>query len=297
MTRHRQKILVGAFILLLLVVGGDRVVSYVQAPLTARRNTADRLAGEIEKRAARLARARQAAKNLAYWEQRSLPADPVAARSAYQAWLLDLVNRLELVNPNVSSGEPALRGGMYYTISFSLQAAGTLDQWTRFLFEFYRAGHLHQIRSIGFAPVGKKDQLVLSLAIEALALPGADRSDGLSEETSDRLAFAKLEDYGVIAARNLFGPGGSVDPTDHTYLTAINYVNGEPEAWFTLRTETDPDRSLLKLRVGKPLEIGQFRATVVDIAREDVILEADGQRWIVAVGESLAQAFALPPDF
>ncbi len=297
MTQHREKILVALFVLLLLVFGGDRVVSYLQGPLQARRSTAERLANEIEKRAARLAQARKAAKELASWEQRSLPSDPVAARSAYQAWLLDLVNRLELVNPNVSSGEPALRGGMYYTVNFSLQAAGTLEQWTQFLFEFYRAGYLHQIRSIGFTPVGKKGQIILSLAIEALALPGADRSDGLPEETSDRLAFEKLEDYRVIAERNLFGPGGSVDPTDHAYLTAINHVNGQPEAWFTLRTETDPDRSLLKVRVGTPLKVGQFHATVVEIDREDVILEAAGQRWILAIGESLAQAFALPPGF
>jgi hypothetical protein len=291
----RFRIVMALFALLLLWLGGGQVVSYLRAPLDRKRTQAAGLAKRIEKASAQLRRTKKAAEDLRFWQECALPSDPVAARSEYQAWLLDLVGRTELAGPSVSSGEPALRGNLYYTISFSLQASGTLEQWTRFLFDFYRAGHLHQIRSIGITPIGRKDEVTLSLAIEALALPNADRIDRLTAKTADRLAFDSLEDYRVIAERNLFGLSGLVDPVDLTYLTAINSVNGVPKAWFTLQTETEPDRSLVKLAVGETLQIGHFRGTVIDIDREDVILEAAGQRWLVAVGESLAEALALPP--
>ena len=95
----------------------------------------------------------------------------------------------------------------------------------------------------------------------------------------------------------MFGTSGPVDPTDHTFLTGINYVNGEPEAWFTLRMADDPDQALLKLRTGSSLQIGQFSGTVVRIDEDDVVLEADGERWLLGIGESLAQAYALPPEY
>ena len=98
-------------------------------------------------------------------------------------------------------------------------------------------------------------------------------------------------------ARNLFGVGGASDPTDQTYLTGIQHVNGEPEAWFTLRNETDPDRAVVRLRRGQRLVIGQFQGQVTEIGDDDVILEADGERWLVALGEHLGEAFALPPEF
>ena len=54
---------------------------------------------------------------------------------------------------------------------------------------------------------------------------------------------------------------------------------------------------MVKLRPGQTLVIGQFQAEVVEIDEDDVILEADGERWLVAIGENLGEAFALPPEF
>jgi len=297
MRQHRLKILVGAFLAVLLATQSNRLVSFVGSPLETRRELGQRRAKELEKRQGELARARRDVQELPFWEKRSLPADPVMARSAYQAWLLELIGRVELSKQAVTLGEPVPRGGLYWTIAASVQARGTLEQWTAFLFEFYRAGHLHQIRSISFTPVGRKDLLNASLVIEALVLPGADRKDRLTSERSDRLAFDKLEDYQVIVYRNLFGPSGVSDPTDQTYLTAVNQTSGEPQAWFTVRTATDPDQALLKLRKGETLEIGQFHGKVLQIDGEDVIFESDGRRWLITIGENLGQAFALPPEF
>jgi hypothetical protein len=156
---------------------------------------------------------------------------------------------------------------------------------------------LHQIRSLAITPVGSKEQLDLVLAIEALVLPGADRQDQLSDQTSERLAFDRLEDYRPIVQRNLFSITAAADPTDQAYLTGIHYLNGVPQAWFTLRNETHPDRAVVKVGLGQSLTVGQFTGKVVDIDASDVVLESGGERWLVAIGEHLGQAFALPPEF
>jgi Tfp pilus assembly protein PilO len=296
MKLQRKTILVAVFGLLLLAYAGDWARSLVMAPLDNLRRKQASLKKDVENRRQELAQARQAAKELADWERQSLPSDPQIARSVYQAWLLQLVSRVGLSNPSVDSTQPGARGG-YYSITFSLQARGTLEKWTRWLYEFYRAGHLHQIRSLSITPIGKKEQLDVMLSIEALVLPGADRPDRLSDETSDRLAFERLEDYRPIVLRNLFSLSGSADPMDQTYLTGIHHLNGRPEAWFTLRGEADPDRAVIKLRAGQDLAVGQFHGTVLEITDDDVILESGGERWLLAIGEHLGQAFALPPEF
>jgi hypothetical protein len=263
------------------------------APLDARNAKTKVLEGDLQKRKAELAKARQAGKKLSDWERQSLPSDTEVARSLYQGWLLELVNHVGLADPNVNSNEPASYKGQFTTLGFSIRGRGTLEQLGKFLFEFYSAGHLHQIQSIVITPLQKTGELDLSITIDALALPGADRKDRLSAERSDRLASAKPEDYRSIVQRNLFAVGGGLDPTDQTYLSAVNYVDGEPEAWFTLRNSDE----LLKLRKGSRLEIGQFSGKLIEIDDADVILESDGQRWLLTIGDNLTEAYALPPEF
>jgi hypothetical protein len=296
MLHHRKKILLAVLGLALVCYNSDRIWSVVMDPLQALRQKQQTLQKEIARGELELAKARKAAKTLTAWATETLPGEPQVARSLYQAWLLQLVSRVGLHSPAVDSTQPSARNG-YVSITFSLQARGTLEQWTQFLYEFHRAGLLHQIRSLAITPITKKEQLDINLAIEALVLPGAERTDRLNEEPSDRLAFERLADYQPIVTRNLFGAGGAADPTDQTYLTGIHYVNGEPEAWFTLRNQTDPDRAVVKLRRGQSLVIGQFQGQVTEIDDDDVILEADGERWLVALGENLGEAFALPPEF
>ena len=295
MLQHRKQILLAVMGLLLLGYGGDWLWSVATEPLQSLRQRQQVLEKDIAKRQLELAKARKAGKTLERWTTQSLPGQPQVARSLYQAWLLQLVSRTGLSHPAVDSTQPSYRNG-YISITFSLQARGTLEQWTQFLYLFYHAGQLHQIRSLAITPITKKEQLEINLAIEALVLPGAEQTDQLNQQSSDRLAFARLQDYQSIVLRNLFGTGGTADPTDQTYLTGINYVNGEPEAWFTLRYQTDPNEAVKKLGRGQTLVIGQFQGKVVEIDENDVVLEADGERWLVGLGENLAEACALPPE-
>ena len=51
------------------------------------------------------------------------------------------------------------------------------------------------------------------------------------------------------------------------------------------------------MRCGQRLILGQFQGQVTEISDDDVILKADGERWLVALGENLGEALALPPEF
>ena len=226
-------------------------------------------------------------------QKRSLPSDVEVARSLYQGWLLELVEHVGLTDPNVNSSEPSSKKGLYYSLSFSVRGRGTLEQLVQFLYEFYRAGHLHKVRSIGISPLSKSGQLNLAISIEALSIPGADRADQLTTLTSKRLVSSDLEAYFPIVERNFFAVGGEIDPTDQFFLSAVNRVNGEPEVWFLSRA----DDRLIKLRRGETFQVGVFSGTLQEIEEADIVVESEGQRWLLTIGDSLSDAYALPPEF
>jgi hypothetical protein len=293
MTRYRKHVLTAVFALLAAYYAGPWLMQAVlRGPLASRRAQGQRFERLIAEKERELARLRQAGQQLAAWEAQSLPANPEVARSLYQAWLVELADHVGLVHPTFESGAPTVRKGAYHLFSFTVAGRGTVEQLTRFLFEFYRAGHLHQIRSLELTPAGKGGALELSFTIEALALAGLPRTDRLGTAAGASLAFDRLDDYRVIARRNLFAPG-SGDAAAHVRLTAVTSSDDEPVAWFSL----DARGETLKLRAGEPLELDGLRAEIVAVEGADVIFERAGQRWLLTVGESLDQASALPPDF
>jgi hypothetical protein len=293
--KKREVILAAGLGTILGVYGMHWIYQHVYVlPLEERREKTTRLREDIGKRELELARIAKAGKDLKRWKTQSLPTDTEVARSLYQAWLVALVGAAEFDNPNVDSSEPLIRKGLYNSLSFSVRGRGTLKQLTRFLFDFYRADHLHQIQSLSLTPVPRQDELEIAVSIEALCLVDADRKDRLNARDSDRLASTSLDAYQAIAERNLFGiGGGEADEASLAYLTAITEVNGEPEAWFTLRASGQ----LLKLQQRQSFAIGPFHGTVAEIHRSEVILLCDEERWLLTIGDNLMQANMLPPEF
>ncbi len=361
MNPRRKKLLLAALGMIAVLYGGDWArQNLIEKPKQDRLTTIGALEANIQKLDKQIAVVRQESQWLQFWESQSLPSDTEVARSLYQAWLLELADYVGLSRQTVNSSEPVNHQGRFSSITFSLRGVGNLEQLTKFLFEFYNAGHLHQVRSISMTPISRTNDLDLGITIEALVMPRATRRDRLSTQRVYRLASAALDDYQPIPQRNLFavGGGGSADPTNHTYLTSITYVGDRPEAWFTLRT----GNTVLKLRDGDQLvqagdkilklrdvddlqrlrfdglrdEIGnlseiqrgsvlvrwsghlwqpainangdavEFLAfaqplseigTVSEIGNLDLVLESDGERWLLTIGDNLAEAFALPPEF
>ena len=264
-------------------------------PLDRRIARLAKIESEIREKEVQVQRARRAAAQFDRWREQSLPSDMEVARSLYQNWLLQMVERAQFVSPNVDSAEATAKQGIYRALPFTVRGRSTLEQLTRFLYDFYRADHLHQIQRLAITPVPKTHELDVTLVIEALVLPDAAAADQLSERRSDRLAYEALADYRPIVARNIFGEGGAsrFDAADHAYLTAVLDVDGQPHAWFTVRTTSE----VLKLAVGETVEVGQFRGTVSEIIGRDVVLASDDERWLITLGESLSQATALPPEY
>lgn len=267
----------------------------VRAPLRDRQGKLDGLERKLTKNRLKLGRAEKAADKLTEWHARSLPPDTELARSLYQNWLLEIVERAGFEKPNVDSGEAVSKAGVYRRLPFSVRGRGTLEQLVKFMYDFYCADHLHQIQRMTIVPVANSQVLELSLAVEALVLPGAEPVEALNQRRADRLAFDEFGDYRSIAERNVFGEGGAalLDASDFAYLTAILNVDGQPEAWLTLRTTGE----LLKLHAGDSFEVGQFRGIVAEIDQQDLVIQSEDERWLVSLGENLGQAAALPPEY
>jgi hypothetical protein len=293
-TDNRKRLLFVALAGIILYFGGDFVMrTYVDGPLEQKRTRQEQLTKKIKARKKDRAASKEAARKLAVLEKSSLPSDTEIARSLYRAWLLDLVEKSEFQTAHVDSGPATSRKGFYDALGFSVRGKGTLHQVVRFLYDFYNAGHLHKIQSLNLTPLGKGGGLDVTMTIEALVLPGTDRKNELSTLTSHRLGYHSVEDYGIIAQRNIFGVGGETDESHQAFLTAVTRDGEEPEIWITLRGQD----KLLKLHQGSQFEIGHFAGTVVDIFEDDVIFESFGERWLLSIGEPLADSLAVPPEF
>jgi hypothetical protein len=229
---------------------------------------------------------------------RSLPRVESDVRSQYTFWMLELLKFCDVESPDVNSDNrtPTNFGGFNYR--FHVRGVCSFDQLSRLLFEFYYAPFLHRITAMTITPQEKSEKVVVSLTIDGLSIKPALLTDPyplLNQlplgQYYQRLASNQLETYHVIAERNLLqAVRGGVDKADYTFLTGINQIDGEYEAWFTTRT----DGSVLKPKLGEQITVGSVRATIKEILNEDVVFERNGSLWLLTLGECLNQAFALP---
>jgi hypothetical protein len=309
MAKYRQPALLAVMITMAAYFGGKWLLdNVIEGPMDEARETTVQLKKQIKSRYDALIKLQAASKVVSGWQGQSLPSDTDAARSLYQAWLVELVDDVKLLNPSVNSSEPVSLKGLFHRLTFSVRGRGTLEQMTTFMFAFYQTDLLHQIRSVNISPTSKENQLDLSIAIEALVVRRAGGAGSSEQETvfnefrrralriSDRLASDRLEDYEPIVRRNLFSVGGTgvVDPTDYTYLTSISIVNGEPQVWFTARATDE----VMKLRQGDVFEVGTLVCSIAEVYGSDVIITSeDGERWLLTLGDRITDAHALPPEF
>jgi hypothetical protein len=158
------------------------------------------------------------------------------------------------------------------------------------MYEFYAAGHLHQIRLIDVNTVPNSPDLDVNIDVEALSLPGADRKNKLTEDRGKALQLTKLPDYGkTIVKRDLFAPfrpAGSQpapDVAQSTFVTAILAVNGRGEVWLVDRT-TGKD---WKLHEGEPFEVGSLHGTIKSIGTHDILVNVAGRARRYHTGDNL----------
>ncbi len=232
---------------------------------------------------------------------RSLPQNPNDALANYQHWLREVLKFTDIEGAEVETEQAPQRTQLAVYYRFRVRAKFSLDQLSRFLYEFSFAPFLHKIKAMSIAPVeGREDLVAVNMSIEALAVPPAGsqypyplKSDLPSGFVHPRLRSGGFETYRVIANRNLLQSAkGGVDKADYAKLTAVNHVNGEPEVWISVQT----DGTLVRVKRGETIRIGSFVATVVDILDQDVVFQRGTMRWLVTLGDTLNNAFALPVE-
>jgi len=287
---------------LVVLVVGYFLFSGLTGPLKTRRAERDNLREKVRTQHQQVKLMEKAVAKLADWRRRSLPSDPQIAKELYQNWLLELVEDVVgLQAAKVMAGEGRPLVGVYHRLPFTVSGRGNLGQLTELLYEFYSAGHLHLIRGMSIKPMRGSRDLELSITVEALSLTDADRQDELADVPSSRLAGAELAYYESIGNRNLFAPyepprlepvireepqgppPPQFDPSKYAFVTGIVEVGGRPRIFLKARTTGE----MFSLEEGDQFELGPVRGTVLQINHRDAEIDINGQRRVVALGESL----------
>ena len=236
------------------------------------------------------------------WRKRALPSDRTIARTRYQTWLRNLADQCHFHPLTVESKEMESRADVYTRMSFTVRGHVSLADLTQFLYDFYGAGHLHQIRQLTIKPLEHASGLDASVTIEALSLPNADRKDQLSTEKGTGLRLAKIDNYrDAIVKRNLFAPytppaasAGAekktdkakdlVDTAQFAFVTGFTDVDGLRQVW--IQDRTSGKQWLLK--EGEKFKIGRISGTIRKIApSREVTLDFDGHRRRLRDGDNL----------
>jgi hypothetical protein len=323
--KRREKILAGATGAVLVAFAGVSLFSGGGRSLSELRKEREGLQKNVEMQTAQAHPGIKASEQLARWRQRSLPSDPADARRLYTEWLTLAVDRVKLRSAKITPSPPRAPRGIYTILPFSIDGQGTWDQLTRFLFDFYSVDYLHKVAQLTITPIKDSQDLTLVISIEALCLAGAVHQDKLPEGKPKRLESSKLDDYlKAIVRRRMEGErfadsGGlfaayapeqrappqtnvarqpppqspKFDPSEHTYVNAINDVDGLPEVWLFVRTEG----KTLVLHEGDPFEVGTISGKIARIRLDELDVEVvvdGGRHFRIDFGDNLHQRVELP---
>ncbi len=295
MKLNRQKLLLAVLGLIAVVHFGDWILnSMIQQPMQERQARVNQLNKDIRKLETQLSETRKLSENTNRWVKQSLPADPEVARSVYRHWLLSIVRGVRLRNAVVDSGSPSSRrtksgAVLFRNLPFSVRGRGTLAQFNDLLFQFHRAGHLHQVTAFTLSPISTSGQFDISMNVETLLLP-ARKGDELNSDASNLPASKSAGDYQLIVKDNIFGVGIDADPMQHTIVSAITFSNGVPTVWFT--------EQLTEKTIQVPLN-GEFDTValsgkVLEANDYDVIIETGGERLLLPIGKPFSEAIPAP---
>ncbi len=198
---------------------------------------------------------------------------------------------------DVQTGDPAPHLDLYNRIQCTVRAHASLDEIVDFLYGFYSAGHLHQIRTIeNLKPVPNSRDYELHMTIEALALRDATSEYKLSTETGHSLKLTQASAYHEIGKRNFFaryvpprptgediaGRGGRVPPIPPArfdsakYTFVVGFTNGEKDgrrAWLKERTSD----KLWQLAEGEEFTVAGSTGKIIKIEPDGDLVDPNGK--------------------
>jgi hypothetical protein len=321
--QKREKILGISALVLLVLLALYWFWPASQGTLAELRAQRDAKKLECDNNQNRYIMAKKAAQRLKEWQKRALPANQEIAHSLYQNWLRNVISTAGFSNVIFTANQPtvvrditanagiARRSGaaaqaannIYVQLSFTIQCQGTLEKLTKFLYDFYSAGHLHKINSLNITPGKNSSDLGLVMTVQALSMPTAVQKDKLYTQT-DKILKQSLDDYKkTIVDRNLFAaykekkpdrpirtgpidpppPPPVLDPLQFSYLTAIIEADGVPEAWLFERTTGQT----LRLHEGDDFKIDKYKGKLNRIGYNEIEIEINGKTYTVNYGSNL----------
>jgi hypothetical protein len=251
MQPREKKLLLGIATLVGLVlvfVVGRRLIN----AFSTRMDAIETLNAEIDRQQIRRKQAQIAIARQKEYETRSLPRDVAAARARYQDWLFKRLADAGFKPPHDVTAKPIDPRGELRRLPFDVKVRGTLDQLVRFLYGFYHADHLHQIRRLLVTRVEKSSEIELDIGIESLSIPEAARQSDLNTAASRALAKADLAAYlSLIKNRNIIGPPNR--PPVLSPISAVAGKTGQIVSFTASASDPDPfDRVQFKLDGEKP---------------------------------------------
>lgn len=247
--------------------------------------------------------AQKLGKRLEGYAARALPYDAPLARSLYQEWLLNLVEKHHFVSTAVDAAQPVSieirsrakkgkRVRVGHKIAYSVRGQASLAKLAAFLDDFRAAGHLHKVRSLSLNPIGNEGQLDTSLAIEVLCLDASPNKDQLSdfELVQDEENVAR--DYADLVRRNLFARGFAKALND-IELKAITFNrNGKAEAWFTV----DRVGTIKTITAGNQIPIALHDIAVVEVLSDKVLVRVNQDPHWIKLGQSIGEVCSPPAE-
>jgi hypothetical protein len=236
---QRERILTIVVGALLTIIGVFWIIGKVSNTFRVRNAALEQVQNEIAGKQQFVAKARQTVKKLAEYEDMSLPSDQELARSQYQAWLSEIVDRAGLVEPQVKVVAQSRLANGATQLTCSVNGLGDLRQLTTLLHEFYCVNTIHRIRRLPLRPQADSKQIKIDLRVEALILSTANKEKDFDIAPSSPLAALSSEELiDPIIQRNMFSPANN-PPTIRTVSTQ-RVARGKPLS-LRLRAE-DPDK-------------------------------------------------------
>lgn len=247
-----------------------------------------------------------AEKKISDYRARSLPSKPSVAESLYYHWLVDQLDEAGLEDIDVRA-QPMVAGRRdFKNLTMNVQANGSLDALTKFLFAFYQADFLHKISRLRMIPSGSGKSVGMTMKVDALVLSDADSKDRLPEGTSGRLARDDAAAYrDSFVARNIFAaykppppsrpqqavadkpkPKPKFDDASQAVVTGIvsNRDGGDAlEAWIDVKTTGEK----LRLGAGETFQVGGIKGRIAAVELQAVVLETEEGRFKITVGSAL----------
>lgn len=301
----RERILGGAVAISLATFGASYLWKNYQNNLAQKRTSVNAAEQELAEANMTINSGTHAIGRIASWQEKSLPTNRDVAYSLYRTWLLEIAKDAGLMIEDIRVDPRTSLSPAYRTIGYTIEARGQLPTIAAFLHAFYSRDLLQQITRFNLQSNDGSSDLIVSMQLEAMLLPGATHTTDLPSGAANRLALANADEYKKsLADRSMFkvytpprppSPPPVVrerpappafDNAKHAYVTAILQTGTRLQAWIWVR----PTDEVLRLFEGDKLKVGDLEAEVKSISinpRAIVLKTSDDQELHIELGKSL----------